>query len=372
MSEGQAERVRDVYTLSVNKPDGRQLILYGRAPITIDADSLFGEARETPRNTHFHWHPFRGEWVVYAGHRQHRTFLPPADFDPFAPPGETGAPSELPRGSYGVAVFENKFPSLAADPQPPPSSIVQTQGGIGAAEVVVYAQEAVSLAALPLAHLEVVLEALADRYRELGTREAVQYVMPFENRGVQVGMTLPHPHGQIYAYPFVPPIPASEFRNQHAYYQEHARGLLEDHLEQERQDGRRLLYAGDHVAAFVPVFARFAYEMWVAPWRPAPSLAELTIEERQDFARALKIVLLKLDALWSRALPSILIYHQAPTDGAPHPESHLHVECYPPHRAPDRLKYLGGCELGSGMFTADTLPEEKAAELRAVEVHVDA
>ena len=131
------------------------------------------------------------------------------------------------------------------------------------------------------------------------------------------------------------------------------------------------MYAGSDVVALVPVCARYPYEVWVAPRRGAPSLAALTQEERVDFARALKTVLLKYDGLWQKPFPSIMVFHQAPTDGAPHPEAHVHVEFYPAYRMPNRLKFLAGSETGAGVFTADTLPDEKAAELRAVEVSLE-
>jgi UDPglucose--hexose-1-phosphate uridylyltransferase len=197
-------------------------------------------------------------------------------------------------------------------------------------------------------------------------------VFPFENRGVEVGVTLHHPHGQIYAYPFVPPVPARELAEQRAYLETYGRGLLEDHLRAEEREGpQRFLYIGAHVVALVPVCARYPYEVWIAPRRPAPSLAALKPDERADFARALKIVLLKYDGLWKRPFPYIMVFHQAPTDSAPHPEAHVHVEFYPAYRMPNRLKFLAGSEIGAGVFTADTLPDDKAAELRAVEVTLE-
>jgi len=196
----------------------------------------------------------------------------------------------------------------------------------------------------------------------------VDYVFEFENRGVEVGVTLAHPHGQIYAYPFVPPIPARELRQQADHFAAHGRGLLEQIVAAELEDGRRIVYRGDHVAAFIPVFARYSYEVWIATRRAAPSIAAFTDAERADFVRAMKTVLMKYDALWSRPFPYIMVFHQAPTDGKPHPEAHFHVEFYPAYRMPGRLKYLAGSEMGAGVFTADTLPEEKARELQAIEV----
>jgi UDPglucose--hexose-1-phosphate uridylyltransferase len=133
-----------------------------------------------------------------------------------------------------------------------------------------------------------------------------------------------------------------------------------------------MLYAGPHAAAFMPVCARYSYEVWVAPVRAVPSFSALAGDERRDFARALKTVLLKYDGLWNKPFPYIMAFHQAPTDGQPHPEAHLHVELYSAYRMPGRLKYLAGSEVGAGVFTADTLPEQKVEELRAVHVSVDA
>jgi UDPglucose--hexose-1-phosphate uridylyltransferase len=351
------------------KEDGRALILYSRREIDgqIDAPSPLGGAVEA--NPHVRWHPLRREWVAYAGHRQNRTFLPPADFNPLAPTSNPANPTELPQGDYDVAVFDNRFPTFTVQAHDPPLTIVDTGPARGACEVVVFTQNPHgSLGALPLDHLELVVDVWADRYVELGTRSDVQYVMPFENRGVEVGVTLHHPHGQIYAYPFVPPEPARELAAQREYAQTHSRGLLEDLIAAETRDGRRLICECARVVAFVPVCARYPYEVWIAPRRAAPSLAALEPDERREFARVLKTVLLKYDALWSKPFPYVMVFHQAPTDGASHPEAHVHIEFYPPYRMQGRLKYLAGSELGAGVFTADTLPEKTAAELRAVEV----
>ncbi len=361
-----------MYKRHLTKPDGRRLVLYGRRPLLAEIEAPSPLRVGASSSPHLRWHPLRGEWVAYASHRQDRTFLPPASYNPLAPTTGAGIPTEVPAGDWDVAVFENLFPTLTSNAQEPPVAIVATSPGEGACEVVVFTQDpATSLGQLPLVHLEMVLEAWTDRYLELGAREDVRYVFPFENRGVEVGVTLPHPHGQIYAYPFVPPLAARELAQQREYLDRHGRGLLEDHVRAEIEEGTRTLYVGPHAAAFVPVCARYAYEIWVAPRRAVPSLPELTAEERADFARALKTALLELDGLWGRPMPYVLVVHQAPTDGSLHPEAHLHVEIYPAYRMPDRLKYLAGSEIGAGVFTADTLPEQKAAELRAVEVSLE-
>ena len=322
--------------------------------------------------SHFRWHPLRGEWVVYATHRQTRTFLPPAEFNPLRPGTDPAHPTEVPAGPWEVAVFENLFPALSPRAGAAPEALVETRPGVGACEVVVFTQDPnASLGSLPLTRIELIFEVWGDRYRELGARDEIAYVFPFENRGVEVGVTLHHPHGQIYAYPFVPPLPARELEMQRAHFDEHGSGLLAGLIAGEIADGRRMLYVGEHAVAFVPVCARYAYEVWVAPIEPHASFAALDAATRADLARALKTVLRKYDAMWQRPFPYLMACKQAPTDGAEHPEAHLQIELYPPYRMPGRLKYLAGTEIGAGVFTADTLPEDKAAELRAVEVDLD-
>jgi len=362
-----------VHILRLTKPDGRALLLYARMPLPASLEAPSANTTRSAPNSHLRWHPLRGEWVAYASHRQNRTFLPPAEYNPLAPSTDPEHPTEVPQGPWDVAVFENLFPTLTPLAHDPPRMIVPTRPGFGACEVVVFTQDAsASLGTLPLPHIELLLDVWAHRYTELGARDDVQYVFPFENRGVEVGVTLHHPHGQIYAYPFIPPIAARELQLQQDHYDRYGRGLLDDHLKAELADGpQRFLYTGTHVLALVPVCARYPYEVWIAPRRPAPSLADLTSEERADFARALKTVLLKYDGLWKRPFPYIMAFHQAPTDGRPHPEAHVHIEFYPAYRMPNRLKYLAGSETGAGVFTADTLPDEKAAELQAVEAPLE-
>ncbi|RPJ58860.1 MAG: galactose-1-phosphate uridylyltransferase [Acidobacteria bacterium] len=361
-----------MHKLVLTKPDGRQLVLYSHEPIPPDIHAPSPSSAPHAPNSHLRWHPLRGEWIAYASHRQNRTFLPPPEYNPLAVTKDPDSPTELPAGPWDVAVFENLFPTLVASAHTPPEIEVLTRPGVGACEVVVFTQDSrASLGTLPLPHLELLAEVWGDRYRELGVRDEVQYVFEFENRGVEVGVTLSHPHGQIYAYPFVPPIPARELQQQAEHLARTGRGLIEDIVADELKDGRRLLYRGRHVAAFIPVFARYSYEVWIATCRACPSIAEFDAAQRADFARALKTVLLKFDGLWSKPFPYIMSMHQAPTDGKAHPEAHFHVEFYPAYRMPGRLKYLAGSEMGAGVFTADTLPEEKAKELQAVPVSLD-
>jgi UDPglucose--hexose-1-phosphate uridylyltransferase len=320
--------------------------------------------------SHLRWHPLRGEWVTYASHRQDRTFQPPPEYDPLAPTTEPERPTELPAGDWEVAVFDNRFPALGGrGTSDVPTLYVPTAPADGQCEVVVYTPDrATSLAALALGHIELLLSVWADRTRRLGARDDVRFVFPFENRGTEVGATLHHPHGQIYAYPVVPPIPAQMDALARAHVETHGRGPLAAMIEAERRERVRLLYEGPHAVAFVPVCARYPYECWVAPIRAAAQFGDLADDERADLARALKTVLLKYEGLWQRPMPYLLVWYQAPTDGLAHPGTHLHAQITPPYRSRDRLKFLAGTELGAGFYAMDALPEDKARELQAIEV----
>jgi UDPglucose--hexose-1-phosphate uridylyltransferase len=357
----------------MTKPDGRALTLYGRTPLRDigQAPSPFPEP--LAGSPHLRRNPLRDEWITYAAYRQDRTFLPPPEYNPLAVTTDPAHPTELPQGNWDVAVFENRFPSLSLAATQAPSLIVDTAPGIGKCEVVVFTQDRQSsLGRLPLSHIELLLRVWAERTDRLASHPAIEYVLPFENRGAEVGVTLHHPHGQIYAYPQVPPVPARMQRVAAEYRARHGRGVLQDLVQREIAAAERVLYLGDAAVAFVPACARYPYEVWVAPIDAVATFADLDDAQRRDLARALKTVLLKYDGLWERPFPYLMAWYQAPVDGAAHPESHLHAEFYPPYRTRDRLKYLAGTELAAGWFAMDALPEDKARELQQVHADIDA
>src|SRR4029077_21167871 len=227
-----------MFKRALTKPYGRPLILYSRRPIDERIVAPSASTERFDPNAHLRWHPLRGEWVAYATHRQDPTFLPPPEYNPLSPAPPGGPHTELPDADFDAAVFENLFPTLTMNAHDPPSLSVPALPALGVCEVVVFTRDPTgSLGSLPLDHLELLLEVWADRYRTLGASAAIQYVFPFENRGVEVGVTLHHPHGQIYAYPFVPPIPARELAEQRAYFDEHGRGLLETMVDAELEGG---------------------------------------------------------------------------------------------------------------------------------------
>lgn len=338
------------------KADGRRLILYGRErhalPLLSEAEPV------TAPHPHLRWHPLRGEWVIYAAHRQERTFLPPPEFCPLCPTRPDGPPTEIPFAGFEIAVFENRFPALVRHPLDPPGIPVRTAPAGGACEVVVYtAAHHGSLGTLSQERRELLLRVWADRYRELYARDDVRFVMPFENRGEVIGVTLHHPHGQIYAYPFIPPVIEAEV----AAFKD--RGTLQALLGERHA---ACIVEQDHATAVIASpFARFPYEVWVIPRQIHPGLWTFDDGEVSSFARALGRVVRRYDALFGRPFPYVMALHAAPK-GAEH-AFHFHVEFYPLQRSADRLKYLAGTELGAGAFTVDVLPEDAARALRQIE-----
>jgi UDPglucose--hexose-1-phosphate uridylyltransferase len=289
----------------------------------------------------------RAEHVDYTTDRQERTFLPPADHCPLCPTRPGGVETEIPFESFEIAVFENRFPAFEA-PR-------------GAAEVVVYTdRHDGSFATLAPPRARALMWVWRERYAALAAREDVDYVLIFENRGVEVGVTLHHPHGQIYGYPFLPPVPAAE-----AEADERLGGCAPcELLRRELEDGRRLVYENDDVAVYVPYAARWPYEAHVVLRAHRTSLPHCTAPELASLADALQALTRGYDALFSRPFPYVMAIHQAPTGTGLGATGHVHVEFYPPLRTAEKLKYLAGSEQGGGTFIVDTLPEESALALR--------
>jgi UDPglucose--hexose-1-phosphate uridylyltransferase len=316
------------------------------------------------------WHPLLSQWVITATHRQDRTFLPPEDYCPLCPTRPGGFPTEVPAEAYDIVVFENKFPSLQPEPPAPAvegSELAPVLPARGVCEVVLFSSNhRESLTTMPLRRIANVARVWKDRTLELGSRPGIEYVFPFENRGEAVGVTLHHPHGQIYAFPFVPPIVQRELEASRAHHLKHGRCLFCDSLAEERKDGRRIVLEGERFVAYVPFFARYPYEVYLAPRAHLASLADLRGDDFDELAVVLKGLLTKYDALFDRPFPYMMVCHQAPSDGAAHPELHLHFEFYPPMRTATKQKFLAGCESGAGNFINDKLAEESATELRAV------
>jgi UDPglucose--hexose-1-phosphate uridylyltransferase len=331
----------------LRQPDGRRLYLYGDHEA---APQGYLAPRQAEGEYQRRWNPLRREWVLVAAARQGRTVLPDAAACPLCP-SRTSHSTEIPATRYHLAVFENRFPAMRP----------------GACEVVVYTeQHDGSMATLGEARLSEIVEVWSDRYRDLGSRPEIDYVFIFENRGEAVGVTLDHPHGQIYGYPFIPPVAMAELQAGRAHARA-GKGCLQCSLvAAERSEGTRMLFEVGGFAAYVPSDARWPYEVHVAPRTHYGALPDLEARSRSALAVALSRITSAYDRLFDRPLPYMMVIHQRPTDRKTHPGAHLRVEFYPVMRGPGRLKYLAAGENGAGTFVSDSLPEEKASELRAL------
>ena len=314
--------------------------------------------------------PTADEWVTIATDRQERVYQPSDTSCPLCPTRPGGAATELGRASYEIAVFDNRFPSMSTDPPAPdvPSDeLLRVEPAFGACEVVVYSDDhAQTFADLPAGRVRMLVDVWVDRYRELGGIDGIDYVMPFENKGDVIGVTLSHPHGQVYGYPDVPPRPARELAAARRHLERTGRCVECDVVARELTGGRLVTQHGS-VLAFVPFWARFPYEVHVVPVPHRPALSELPPHERDDLAVTLQQVARAYDGLFGFSLPYVMALHARPTSDRQDwdPVSHLHVEFAPPHRAADRLKHLAGSELAGGAFMTDVAPERAAARLRA-------
>jgi UDPglucose--hexose-1-phosphate uridylyltransferase len=355
-----------MFKKTLTKPDGRSLHLYSNTPIQDDIIPTNPTNDGKKPSPHQRWHPLRREWVIYASHRQNRTFLPPKDYSPLSVSKNKDFPTEMPEGNYEVAVFENLFPSLNLSTEDRPSMDIPTQPSKGVCEVVVFTKDPdSSLGELPQNRIKLILEVLGERTKELSKIDLIQYVMPFENRGIEMGVTLHHPHGQIYSYSFIPPVQERFLDSMKEYWKEKGAGLLEKIIQDEIKDKDRIILETESIICFIPSFARYPYETWIAPKRRVQFIYDLTTTEMNELSFVLKNLLLKFDHLWQKPFPYLMILNQAPVKGD-YSFAHLFFQITPPYRTKDRLKYLAGTELGAGIFVNDSLPEEKAAELKNV------
>jgi UDPglucose--hexose-1-phosphate uridylyltransferase len=342
--------------------------------------ALNGDARGDLRGRwEQRWHPLREEWVIVAAHRQNRPWigetldqegeaLPEYDPDCYLCPGNLRI-SGLRNSNYRQTfVFNNDHPCVGFDapsePEPP-TGIYRNRPAWGIARVVCYSpKHNLTLAELEPLEIENLLYVWQEQYLELGHQPEIKHVLIFENKGEAVGVSNPHPHCQIYATNFVFKFIETEAHASRRYLAETGRVLFQDVLAAEQQDGRRIICQNDSAISFMPYFARYAYEVFVAPKATHSSLASLSDTERCDLAQVLKQTLIKFDNLWQMPFPYVMPLHQAPTDGGDYRGFHFHIEFHPPLRKPNLLKYLAGPEIGGGNFLSDTVPEEKAAELR--------
>jgi UDPglucose--hexose-1-phosphate uridylyltransferase len=324
------------------------------------------------------WHPLREEWVIIAAHRQNRPWhgetvpavatAPEYSKDCYLCPGNKRISGAQNDDYRGVFVFDNDHPCVGPDAPAAletPVGIYRNRPATGVARVVCYSpRHNLTLAEMELAEIENLLTVWRDQCTELAARPETQYVMVFENKGEIVGVSNPHPHCQIYATNFVFRTIEAEAAASRRYFEERGRPLFQDIIKAERDDGRRIIFENSSAIAFLPYFARYAYECYVAPKGTYAGLKGLNKVEMRDLAEALKNLLVRYDNLWRMPFPYVMTLHYAPS--AADRAFHFHIEFHPPLRKPNLMKYLAGPEIGGGNFLSDTLPEDKAEELRNV------
>ncbi len=355
--------------------DGRELMYFDRSGVAGQANrSGMVDSRGLPpvaTASEIRYDVLLDEWVVIASHRQGRTYHPPADQCPLCP-SAAGRPTEIPAADYDVVVFENRFPSLAQDvlPSEPDVDAVgrmfSRRPGVGRCEVVCFTSDhSASFATLTAEQARTVLDAWADRTSELGALPEVEQVFVFENRGSEIGVTLDHPHGQIYAYPFVPPKMARMLASSRRHLADTGRCLICRVVEAERAAACRIVTESEHFTAYVPAAARWPFEVHVVARRHVPDLPALTDPERDDLAGIYLDVLRRFDGLFSSPAPYIAAWMQAPSTGPQERDaSHLHAQVFSIRREAGKLKFLAGSESGAGVFINDVMPEQAAARLR--------
>ncbi len=350
--------------------DGRELVYFDDADTTLGPERRVDERHLDPRpeTARMRQDVLTGEWVSIAAARQNRVFLPPADLDPLAPQSP-GNPSEVP-DRYDVAVFENRSPSfgpaLGDDPGAPHGlddlaelGLGRERTSVGRCEVVCFSPEhSGSFGTQTPSRARTVVEAWADRTAELSALPGIQQVFPFENRGEEIGVTLHHPHGQIYAYPYVTP----RTQRMLAAAERFGPRLFDDILDLERAS-ERVVLEGEHWTAFVPFAARWPLEVHLVPHRHAADFAETDEEQRAELAPLYLRLLRGVDALYDSPTPYIAAWHQAPVRVG-RDALRLHLQLTSPRRAADRLKFLAGSEAAMGAWVADVRPEEAASRLR--------
>jgi UDPglucose--hexose-1-phosphate uridylyltransferase len=347
--------------------DGRDLLFFslpGRHPAPVE-DRRPLPPRD-PDQSQLRFDRSTGQWVIVAALRQDRTYKPPPDQCPLCP-GPTGSTSEVPAPDYDVVVFENRFPSLsgAGEPTPTPADdLFVSAPGHGRCEVICFSSDHdATFAELEPAHARLVVEAWRHRTADLMAAPGIEQVFCFENRGEEIGVTLTHPHGQIYGYPYLTPRTAAMLEQARKHRIKHGGNLFADLLAHEIAEGSRIVVRTDKFTAFVPFAARWPVEVHIYPNRFVRNLVELDEDELNEFAQIYLDVLSRFDRMYSAPLPYISALHQfADTDAQA--EGYFHVELMSIRRGATKLKYLAASESAMDAFISDVTPESVAQRLR--------
>lgn len=310
------------------------------------------------------WDPISAEWVIVSAARKGRPILESVGC-PFCPGSK-----EVPSGDWDVLVLENKYPCLARDsPEPEVAAVppYKARRSYGACLVVVFSpNHHLQLGQMTVQHIQKIVDTWTGLFEEFSRDQAIKYVLFFENRGKEIGVTIEHPHGQVYAFPFVPSVIRREITVSRRHFRKTGRCLFCDVVSAELSSGSRIVQENRSCVSFLPFAPRMPFGVTIYPRRHVPDLSALREGELRDLADSMKQVVTKLDGLFGREMPYSMVLHQQPTDRSASEFYHLHIEFFPQLRERDKLKFLAGVELGAGTITYDYRPEDKAAELRRV------
>lgn len=309
------------------------------------------------------WNPLTKDWIMIASHRQNRPQMP-KDWCPFCP-GSGKVPDH-----YDVYEYDNDFPALSQTPPQPDdvaTDFYKTAPSYGKCEVVLYSPEhTVTLPELPAEHIRKLVDLWAERFTVLSQDEKIKYIFMFENRGAVVGVTMPHPHGQIYGYPFLPKRLELELEACKEYKEENGRCMLCDMLADEQQQGDRVIIENEDFVSFLPFFCEYPYGMYIMSKRHVQNITQFTDSERNNLAEILKETAGTLDSLFDYTFPYMMCMYQNPVNGEDVSDYyHFHIKFYPPMRSADKQKFNASSETGAWAHCNPTAPEEKAQELRA-------
>lgn len=308
-------------------------------------------------------HPLTNDWIMIASHRQNRPQMP-KDYCPFCP-GSGRVPD-----AFDVHKYDNDFPALSQDP-PAPDAVAddffETAECYGKCEVILYSPEhTITLPELPTDHIRKLVDLWVERFEALSADEKIKYVFIFENRGDVVGVTMPHPHGQIYGYPFLPKKLEIEVENAKKHLDEKGKCLFCDMLDHELAFEKRIIFKNEHFTVFLPFFSEYPYGIYIQANRHVNTIADLTDKERTALAETLRQATGTLDALFDYKFPYMMCMYNAPVNSEDDPSDyyHFHIAFYPPMRSADKIKYNASSETGAWAHCNPTCPEDTAVELR--------
>ncbi len=306
--------------------------------------------------------PLTNDWIMIASHRQNRPQMP-KDWCPFCP-GSGKVPDD-----FDVLEYDNDFPALSQNP-PVPDDVAagpyKTAPCHGKCEVILYSKEhTVTLPELPLPHVRKLVDLWCERHNIISADEKIKYVFIFENRGEVVGVTMPHPHGQIYGYPFIPKKLELECASMKKHKKETGKCLICDMMETEISEKKRIIFENEDFVVFIPFFSAYPYGLYIVSKAHKQYITEFTEREKDNLAAAIKNAAGTLDSLFDYTFPYMMCMHQAPVNSGDVSDFHFHIEFYPPMRSRDKQKFNASSETGAWAHCNPTCPEEKAEELRA-------